>query len=416
MTSTVLVLGGRIQTVRKAVDAGLRAVLIQHREHFVPESALLAEAVVIADYTDWDVLAPLADGLHRAYGFSGVVTLTEPGLVPAGRIAERLGLPGNPARTCELLTDKLGMRKHLAGGPAADLSVAADQVDGADDVRAFAAAHGFPFVVKPVDATASLGVWKVTGPGDLQAAADGMAALRARTDLQWGSFFRIDRFMAEQYIPGPEYSVEAFSFDGRHVVLAVTEKFTDGVLEMGHAQPARISAADEEAITTATVRFLDAMGLTTGPSHTEIRLSPDGAKVIEGHNRIGGDRIVDLLEAAYGADLELWTIAWPFGLMEALPGRPEPLRSAATRFLTAAPGTVVGVQGADKAAAVEGALDVDLTVAPGATVRSLTGNWDRIGQVLATGPDTDAAVAACDRMAEAITVTTAPSVKDTAAS
>ncbi|MGW2211305.1 ATP-grasp domain-containing protein [Streptomyces sp. NPDC001781] len=412
MTSTVLVLGGRIQTVRKAVDAGLRVVLVQHREHFVPESAQLAEAVVIADYTDWDVLAPLVDGLHRAYAFSRVVTLTEPGLVPAGRIAERLGLPGNPARTCELLTDKLGMREHLAAGPAADLSVAAAEVDGADDIRAFAAAHGYPFVVKPVDATASLGVWKVTGPGDVQTAADGLAALRARTDLQWGSFFRIGRFLAEQFIPGTEFSVEAFSFDGRHVVLAVTEKFTEGVLEMGHAQPARLSAADEEAITTATVRFLDAMGLTTGPSHTEIRLSPDGAKVIEGHNRIGGDRIVDLLEAAYGADLEQWTIAWPFGLMEALPGRPEPLCSAATRFLTAAPGTVTAVDGADKAAAVEGALDVDLLVSPGSTVNPLTGNWDRVGQVIATGPDTDAAVAACDRMAEAITVTTHLTAKE----
>ncbi|MBP0460440.1 ATP-grasp domain-containing protein [Streptomyces montanisoli] len=416
MTSTVLVLGGRIQTVRKAVGAGLRVVLVQHREHFVPESAELAEAVVIADYTDWDVLAPLVDGLHRAYGFSRVVTLTEPGLVPAGRIAERLGLPGNPARTCELLTDKLGMRDHLNGGPAADLSVPAAEVDDAGSLRAFGAEHGYPFVVKPVDATASLGVWKVTGPAGIQAAADGMAALRARTDLQWGSFFRIGRFLAERYIPGPEFSVEAFSFDGRHVVLAVTEKFSDGALELGHAQPARLDAADEEAITAAAVRFLDAMGLTTGPSHTEIRLAPDGAKVIEGHNRIGGDRIVDLLEAAYGADLELWTITWPFGLMDPVTQRPEPKCSAATRFLTAAPGTVTEVRGADKAAAAEGALDVDLLVGPGSTVNALTGNWDRVGQVIATGPDTDTAVATCDRMAEAITITTHSSTKDTAAS
>lgn len=103
----------------------------------------------------------------------------------------------------------------LAASPSPEvraLSVAAAEVDSAGALTAFGAEHGYPFVLKPVDATASLGVVRIDGPEQAAEAWAGVEALRARTDLQWGAFFTIGRFIAEQYIPGPEYSVESFSF------------------------------------------------------------------------------------------------------------------------------------------------------------------------------------------------------------
>ncbi|MFK0049199.1 ATP-grasp domain-containing protein [Streptomyces sp. NPDC090741] len=407
---TLLVVGGRIQTLRKAAALGIRFVLIQHKDQFVPEAAELAEAVLIADYTDWDVTRPLVEAAQQAYGFTRVASITEPGLVPAGRISDHLALGNTSEEVAELLRDKHAMRRHLAASPSPQvraLSVAAAEVDSAEALTGFGAEHGYPFVLKPVDATASLGVVRIDGPGQAAEAWAGVEALRARTDLQWGAFFTIGRFIAEQYIPGPEYSVESFSFAGRHIVLAVTEKLTGGgFIELGHAMPARLDPADERRVEEAVARFLDAMGLTDGAAHTELRLSPTGPQIIESHNRMGGDRIFDLLASAYGIDLEEWIVAWQFGLIPALTERPVPRHAAATRFLSAEPGTVVEIQGADDAGALPDVIDVETTVRPGDTVGELRGNWDRVGQVLVTGADTEAAVATAERLTEKVTVVT----------
>lgn len=69
------------------------------------------------------------------------------------------------------------------------------------------------------------------------------------------------------------------------------------------------------------------------------------------------------------------------------------------------------VQGADEARALADVIDVETTVRPGDSVGELRGNWDRVGQVLVTGSDTEAAVATAERLTEKVTVvTTTPSV------
>jgi len=70
----------------------------------------------------------------------------------------------------------------------------------------------------------------------------------------------------------------AFSFAGRHVVVAVTEKLVaEGrFVELGHTLPARIDEPAREQIVGAVTAFLDAVGLADGPTHTEVRVGPGG--------------------------------------------------------------------------------------------------------------------------------------------
>lgn len=406
---TLLVIGGRIDTVRKAVDLGLDVVLVQHRDQFVPESAQLARAVIIADYTDWDTVEPLLVAAHQAYGFTAAVSLTEPGLDPSTRVNDLLGLHGNSYEVSRLLKDKLAMRKRLAalGGPAAAASVAAEEATDEKSLLVFGQQHGYPLIVKPSNVTASLGVHRVDGPEGIPGVWRQVEELRARTDLQWGAFFDVGPHIVEEYIEGPEYSVEAFSFDGRHVVVAVTEKLTSGFVELGHAQPARIDERAEAVLVDCTTMFLDAIGQTHGASHTEIKLTANGPKIIEGHNRIGGDRIVDLLEAAYEIDFELLTVGAPFGLTEPLTQRPPLVRAAATQFLLGEPGEVIEVVGADAVRDHPDVLALDVTVGPGSMIRPGS-NWDRCGQVVAVGTDTDSALRLCAELAERILIRTKP--------
>jgi hypothetical protein len=94
------------------------------------------------------------------------------------------------------------------------------------------------------------------------------------------------------------------------------------------------------------------------------------------------------------------------GVLPALTAPPSLRQAAATRFLTAEPGQVVGIDGVAEVLDHEGVLDVDIAVAVGDTVRPVQVSWDRVGQVLLTAPSTADAVTLCARLARQISVTT----------
>ncbi|GAA0448350.1 hypothetical protein Aca07nite_72820 [Actinoplanes capillaceus] len=403
---TILIVGGRVETLAKARNHGLRVLFIQHRDRMLPGYVDVADALFMVDYTDWELVRPIVLAAHESYGFTRVISLGEQAMETVGRINDLLGLGGTSHEVAVRFKDKLVMRRHLAatGVP----TVAAEQVDSLAAVQEFGERYGYPLVLKPVDNTASRGVQVIRSADDVAGAWQAVTDLRDRSDLTLGQFFPVDRLLVEQYIAGPEYSVDTFSFGGRHSVVSITEKFTDGVVESAHALPARLSAEDEAGIESYVRALLTAMGLRDGVAHTEIKLSPDGPLVIESHDRIAGDRIGDLVRNAYEIDLEEYAVAAPFGLLPELPDRPAPLRAAATRFIIAEPGVVTGFEGVEDVAEHPDLIDLDLFVKEGDRTVPLTDNFERSGQILATGPDTTTALETCDLLAGKITVCVKP--------
>ncbi|HLJ08300.1 MAG TPA: ATP-grasp domain-containing protein [Acidimicrobiia bacterium] len=402
----MLVIGGRIETVAKCREAGAKVIYLQHPHRFTADHVPLVHAALLADFTDWAVTRPLARSAREAFAISGVATLTEPALETAGRVTDLLGLPGNGYAVHRLLRDKLAMRRRQAEAGVGPVAAAA--VVERRSLAQFAEAHGYPFIVKPADGVASMGVRKVAGPSDLAAAWRHIEQVRSEP-LSAATFgtVSVDTFLAEEYLDGPEYSVEAFTFHGRHVVLAVTEKLTlPNFLEIGHAVPARLTEPVRQAVVAAATAFLDCIGVGEGPSHTEIRLTPAGPRVVESHTRPGGDRIIELVEAAYGIDLERYTVSWPVDLVAELDQAPAPRQAAATRFVLAEPGTVERVDGLEAVRAEPDVVLADLNLRPGDEVRPLAWSWDRPGQVVVTAPTTERAVARAEELAGRIRIVT----------
>jgi hypothetical protein len=87
----------------------------------------------------------------------------------------------------------------------------------------------------------------------------------------------------------------------------------------------------------------------------------------------------------------------------------EPHGAAAVRFLTADPGRVVSVTGAGRAAAIDGVLEVEVSVRPGDVVRPTRWSEDRCGHVLVRAHDSAAAAKLARRAAELIRIRTEPS-------
>ncbi|GAA3500002.1 ATP-grasp domain-containing protein [Streptomyces prasinosporus] len=407
---TVLLIGGVDAHVERFAALGVTLVLIQHPDKVTEYQMRTADVLLKADYTDWDTVRPYAEAARAVHGVDAVVSLTEPGLNPASRLADLFGLTdGRRHEVSRRMRDKLLMRRHLAarGLPVPHFAPVTDRAS----LDAFGERAGYPFIVKPVSTTAGFGLLRAGGPGDLDRVWARVRELDGGRTDRGSTMFTVDGFLMESYVDGPEFSVEALSFAGRHVVVAVTEKLTsdDHFAELGHAVPARLGDGDRERLTAAVARFLTAMGVTDGPSHTEIRLSSRGPVVIESHNRLGGDHIVELVEAAYGVDMVAYGAAWPLGLVEPLTTPPTARRAAVMRAVLGEPGTVVSVSGVDEVRARPDVLAAQVGVRPGDTVRELRDNWDRLGSVVVTAADTDTAVELCERLVrEEIRISVAP--------
>jgi biotin carboxylase len=395
----LLLIGHPTEAVRKAKELGLDVILLQHKSKFEPEQARLADVVFLIDYQDWDLVSGLVEVIRESRGFAAALSMTDPGLEIAARINDRYGLPGTSFEAAHVLRDKLAMRERLASrgipGPRAGL------VTDRQSLESFGAAHGYPFIVKPADLSGGFGVMRVSNAADTDRAWRRILSLRETgLDHGPGALFNVGRFMMEGYIDGPEYSVETFSFSGRHVIVAITEKLVDDAhfAELGHALPARLTPETERGIAAMVTDFLDAVGIADGPAHTELRVGPRGPTVIESQNRAGGDRIRDLVQAVYGVDLMTYAVGWPFGLVSELPERPEPAGGACIRFLHAEPGRVTSVDGFAELRTRPDVIAAESLVGIGDEVRPLRDNFDRLGLVAVTGPDTGAAVSLCDKL------------------
>lgn len=396
---TLLLIGHPTEAVLAAKSLGLDVILFQHKSKFAQDQARYSDAMFLVDYTDTDAALALADAAHRIWGFSAALSMTDAGLELSGRINDRYGLGGTGFEVSHRLHDKWAMRQRLAGSGVP--TVGAMLVNDRESLWSFAAAYGYPFILKPADLSGGFGVRRIDGPSEIDAAWDRLRNWQ-ESGMEKGpsSLLPVGDFIMEEYADGPEYSVEAFSFAGRHVVIAVTEKLADEryFAELGHIVPARVPTATEQDIAAAVTRFLDVVGIADGPTHTEVRLGRYGPVVIESHNRAGGGRIRDLVQAGYGIDLTRYIVGWPFGLVDELPGRPEPVGGACVRFLYGPAGRVEAVHGIADAAAHPDVIAAESFVAPGDEVRPLRDNFDRLALLAVRGPDSDAAVRLCDEL------------------
>jgi biotin carboxylase len=388
---TLLLVGGTDDIVRKAKALGLRVLVLQHPQRITEAPCPSADVLRIVDYTDLAAVEAVARELHRSPGFAAAVSFNEPALEAAGHVNDLFGLGGTGLAVTRRMRDKRAMRRALAGTGLAPVGAAPLVRPG--DIDSFADRYGYPLIVKPADGTASYGVFRLNGPRDAESVWQRVTALRGRRMEHATMPLAVGDFLIEQYVDGPEYSVECFSFAGRHVLIGITEKLTadEHFAELGHLLPARLDEHARTAVRAAVSGLLDAVGLRDGLSHTEVRLGPDGPAIIETHNRHGGDGIDRLVHGVYGIDLASYAVGWPFRLVPELPDRPVPARGACTVMLTAGPGQVESITGAGDLAAEPDVLAFQLWVKPGDTVRPLRDNWDRLAMVVVTGADAGAA-------------------------
>lgn len=280
-------------------------------------------AIYTVDLDDCRQLTTLAEAVLRSENPQAVVSVTERGLLAAAILSELFGTPSTPVNVVQNIYDKLRMRRLLAER-APELTVDHGLASSPNVPDLLFSGHS-RVVAKPVTGTASSGVRLLT------------------SITQVHQLDNPANYLLETYVDGPEFDVESFSVSGNHQIIAIglQEKSTlNPFVEVSHYIPSPgLTSAQTERIEAAVKRLLEALDLRDGPAHTEVKLSGDEVKVIETHNRPGGDGIAGLVQMVYGIEWRAVCVGWPLGL------RPTPApadhSAAAITFFTAQPGTVV---------------------------------------------------------------------------
>ncbi|OEV11238.1 ATP-grasp domain-containing protein [Streptomyces nanshensis] len=390
----LLLLSASRRVIDKARALGLDVVHIQAPTMTDPSLAELCLRSVQAELPDVRGLVELARGLHREFGFAGVVSNHEPACAGAEAIALDLGLTAPGDGVSALLRDKARTHEVLDGSE--ELASAWARARSVEDILAVAARAGYPLILKPTDGSASLGVVKVDGPEQVDAAWERVCG-SLRNEHRYHEVLPVSGYLVEPFADGEEFSVETFSHAGRHEVRAVVRKVIDGAfVETGHIVPAALDDGLRAELVSRVTAFLDHVGLREGPAHTELIAGEKGIHLVESHARTGGDGIPALVCLVTGRDVETDMLAHFTGLPlpEAVPARAA---AAVKSYLVAdSPGRIAAVEGLAEARALPGVHAVETWVGEGDEVRPAAASWERLGEIVALGPDVHAAQSAAD--------------------
>lgn len=383
MGEVVVLLGSGFQPWR---EYALRAVAARHPIWLLEErepgwQLAYVEGNSVLDLLDPGAVLDEVRVVAAAHGVAGLVCWDERLVEVASVVGEALGLPTMPAAAVRACRDK-GLSRQLLtrAGLRQPRSVAAGSEA---DARRVAAELGYPVVVKPRNLGGSLGVVRAEGPDALgQAFATTSAARLPGVPTP-------PDVLVEQYLPGPEISVDGVVTAGSYRPVLLARKRLGELPyfeEVGHdVDPADELLADREVLDTLAAAH-SALGIEYGLTHAELRLTPWGPVVVEVNARLGGDLIPYLGELAGGLDL-------PGVLVDLALGR-EPVLSATrhrpvgVRFLYPPADCVVRSVSLPAPGSVPGLLEAVQVTPDGGTIRlPPAGHVQRYAYLIATGAD-----------------------------
>lgn len=294
----------------------------------------VADKAICADIVNEETMLKIARDEH----VDGVIhPCSEVSMAVMGRINDELGLSGISREQAICATNKHLMRKAFEKGNAPSPKSILAQ-DAEDAWSRLQNEFDTDAILKPSRNSGSRGIAKVSrnmDKGDFIRAYDESL-----------SESRDHSVLIEQFIEGPEFSIEMIVWQGEIHVLTVTDKKTTGAphfVELGHNQPSCFSATDVETLKAAAVAGVRALGVNNCACHAEAKLMNGKAYLMEVGARLGGDFIsTELTHLSTGIDMVAAAIDVALGVEPDLSAKEEP-KGVCIRYFCPKPGKLVSI-------------------------------------------------------------------------
>ncbi|MBM3779956.1 MAG: ATP-grasp domain-containing protein [Acidimicrobiia bacterium] len=313
-----------------------------------------------------------------------IVTFSTFYVATVAELAASLGLRFLDPRAAATCHDKIAARRALraAGLPGPRFR----EVASAGEAARVAGEVAYPCVMKPPTSSGSTGVRRIEHQRDFR---EHYTRLTASAVNERGQA-QPALVLVEELLDGPEFSVEALTFGrGDTRIVGITRKHVSAppwFVEMGHDFPADLPDAERRAIEAHVLRALDEVGVDFGPTHTELRLTPQGPVIVEINPRLAGGMIPELVRLATGVDLIDAYLRMLVGDDVHLDATRR--RRAAIRFLTAPrPGRLASLPSCDDLHARPGVDAIEVTARVGSHVVPPRDSAHRLGYVICDRPE-----------------------------
>lgn len=306
MNKTILLFGAglnQLELIRAANDLGITSVVVDPMAD--PPGKKLAKFFYQVAGNDYLTTKQIA----QKHNINGIVTAQmENPLRLMSKLAEEMGYIFNSPEIVEQSRNKHLMKQAFVANkvPCAKGIL----ITGTDTVTPeLLEKHKlcFPLIIKPTDAHSSRGVYKVENFDELMIHANETANFSSNAE-----------FLIEEFLTGREFSVESITFCGETKIVQFTEKIITPyprTVEIGHLQPATLNTAEQKELELVTLNAIKALGIDNSASHTELKITPHGVKVIEVGARLGGDFISSYLTmSSTGVNMDKAAIQVALGL------------------------------------------------------------------------------------------------------
>lgn len=259
---------------------------------------------------EWIRVPALSDAPQELLGqigsrrFDAVAAGNEFAVIAADVLARELGLHHNDVDRIRASRNKALMRELFAEYGVPQPRTIARVASAAESGDVDWAAVTFPVIVKPVDMAMSLFVRKCDSRDE---AEETLAKMSAFKKSRLTNYAFDTGALVEEFVEGPEFSLECVVRDGRVVAQSLTQKFVSPLpacYEIGHISGSDIPEQHEHTLLETVERIAASWGMAQGVMHVEFKMTPERLSVIEAAARPAGGHVPELVELQHGLSLE----------------------------------------------------------------------------------------------------------------
>ncbi|MEV3950600.1 ligase [Streptomyces halstedii] len=341
----------------------------------------ITDCGLVCDVTGLDVASQAK--VLREWRLDAIVTFSDNELLRTAELAQDLGLRFHTPATVRTILDKVVQRRMLREAGVDD--TASLPVGSARELAQALGEVHFPAVLKPRQGRAGLNTFRLHGQEDVDELLSG-------TDLASG--YTVESMLSgEPSVAGLDWgdyvSVESSVIGGtiRHVAVCGKTPLTYPFRETGQFFPSTLDDRTELAVTELVTRAVQALGITHGSTHTEVKLTADGPRVIEVNGRMGGYFYWMFRDGEDGWDIVRAALQTALGLP------PDPAEDTGEVVYLLCPQppadavSLVELPGVDRVRALPGVRRVDIRTHPGKDLGWRNGTSTLLALVYGTVPD-----------------------------
>ncbi len=381
MKEKLLVIGagpGQIHVIRAAKKLGYHVTVVSVPGDYPGFKE--ADEVYYEDIFNTDAIIVYA----KEHGIQGVVSDQSDMAAPlVGRVAEALNLPTWGEETARRFTDKVKMRDVFEelGLPVPTYRHATS----IEEAQVVVNEVGYPVIIKPTDAFASRGVFKIYNENDLhEFFPRSLEASRSKT------------IIIEQLLQGDQYFCQGFVQEHKLRLYAFSDRYyynlPDVAIPYTNAFPAKISPSFQARMTEMFTKVVNHLNPLFGHVWAEwiYNKETDTLYIIEIAIRGGGAFVTDeLIPRAYGIDSQPFLVHAAMGHNEKkFSDEVVTLRSAAFFSFLLPEGTISKIEGLDAVNRIPGVVKTEYKgMSVGDIVPPIENKGSRYGIIIVEGKD-----------------------------